>query len=39
MKATGRRIESEFAFDLTVRDGLILRYRMLEDSYAVEQAY
>lgn len=39
MKATGRLIESEFAFDLTVRDGLIVRYRMLEDSYAVEQAY
>lgn len=39
VKTTGKLIESEFAFDLTVRDGLIVRYRMLEDSYAVEQAY
>lgn len=39
VKATGKLIESEFAFDLTVRGGLIVRYRMLEDSYAVERAY
>jgi ketosteroid isomerase-like protein len=38
VKATGKVIETEFAFDITVHDGLITRYRMLEDSYAVQQA-
>ncbi|VFR21492.1 hypothetical protein ISE1_3756 [plant metagenome] len=38
VKATGRLIESPFAFVLTVRDGSIVRYRMLEDSYAVATA-
>lgn len=38
VRATGKLIETEFAFDLTVREGVIVRYRMLEDSYAVEQA-
>ncbi|WP_454812996.1 nuclear transport factor 2 family protein [Labrys neptuniae] len=38
VRATGRLIETGFAFDLTVRQGRIVRYRMLEDSYAVAQA-
>jgi len=38
VKVAGKLIKSEFAFDLTVRDGLIAHYRMLEDSYAIEQA-
>ncbi|MFT4189912.1 MAG: nuclear transport factor 2 family protein, partial [Comamonas sp.] len=33
IKATGRLIETPFAFVLTVRDGKIVRYRMLEDSH------
>ncbi|MCL2892643.1 nuclear transport factor 2 family protein [Brenneria tiliae] len=36
--ATGRLIESPFAIVLTVRDGRIVRYRMLEDSHAVAAA-
>ncbi|MEU9335550.1 nuclear transport factor 2 family protein [Streptomyces sp. NPDC048290] len=36
--ATGRVIESDFAFDIAVRDGLIVRYHMFEDSWAVAQA-
>ena len=35
VKATGRLIETEFALDITVRDGLIVRYRLIEDSFAV----
>jgi ketosteroid isomerase-like protein len=38
VKATGRLIETPFAFVLTVRDGRIVRYRMLEDSHAVAVA-
>lgn len=38
VKATGRRIESPFAFVLAVRDGRIVRYRLLEDSHAVAVA-
>ncbi|ATB45415.1 nuclear transport factor 2 family protein [Corallococcus macrosporus] len=38
VKATGRLIESAFAFDMTVRDGRITRYRMFEDSHAVARA-
>ena len=38
VRATGRRIESEFAFDIEVRDGLITRYHMLEDTWAVARA-
>jgi len=35
---TGKIIRAEAAFDFTVRDGLIVRFRLLEDSYAVSQA-
>lgn len=38
VKSTGKLIVSEFAFDLTIRDGLIVRFRMFEDSFAVAQA-
>ncbi|AXW87528.1 hypothetical protein AU509_15435 [Lonsdalea britannica] len=38
VKATGRLITSPFAFVLTVRDGKIVRFRMLEDSHAVAAA-
>ncbi|WP_426757055.1 nuclear transport factor 2 family protein [Myxococcus sp. Y35] len=38
VKATGRLIETAFAFDLTVRAGKITRYRMFEDSHAVARA-
>jgi len=36
--ATGKRIESEFAFDIQVHDGLISRYHMFEDTWAVTNA-
>ncbi len=35
VRSTGKLIETEFAFDLMVRDGLITRCHMLEDSFAV----
>lgn len=38
VKATRRLIESSFAFVLTIKEGRILRYRLLEDSYAVAVA-
>ena len=38
VRATGRFIESPFAFVLTISDGKITRYRMLEDSHAVAAA-
>ncbi|WP_216204863.1 nuclear transport factor 2 family protein [Amycolatopsis aidingensis] len=38
VRATGRVIESPFAFDLTVHDGLITRYVMFEDSWRVAEA-
>ncbi|WP_202901336.1 nuclear transport factor 2 family protein [Chania multitudinisentens] len=38
VKATGRVIESPFAFILTSKEGKIVRYRMLEDSHAVAMA-
>ncbi len=38
VRATGRRIESEFAFDIEVRDGLLTRYHMFEDTWAVARA-
>lgn len=38
VRHTGKLIETPFAFDLTVRDGKIVRYRMLEDSHAVARA-
>ncbi|MFD7922071.1 nuclear transport factor 2 family protein [Streptomyces sp. NPDC059740] len=36
--ATGREIETDFAFDIGTRDGLITRYRMFEDTLAVAAA-
>lgn len=38
VRATGKLITSEFAFDLTVSGGVITRFRMFEDSFAVAQA-
>ncbi|QRK08844.1 nuclear transport factor 2 family protein [Archangium violaceum] len=38
VKSTGRIIDSEFALHLTVRNGLIVRYRLFEDSHAVARA-
>lgn len=38
VRATGKLIRSPFAYDLTVRSGRIVRYRMLEDSHAVARA-
>jgi len=35
---TGKVIRTEAAFDFTVRDDLIVRFRLFEDSYAVSQA-
>ncbi|WP_151810652.1 nuclear transport factor 2 family protein [Acinetobacter bereziniae] len=35
VKATGSLIETPFAFLFTIKEGKIIRYRMLEDSYAV----
>ncbi|THF62142.1 nuclear transport factor 2 family protein [Pseudothauera rhizosphaerae] len=37
-RSTGKLMETEFAFDLTVKNGLIVRYRMFEDSFAVARA-
>ncbi|MFB6823838.1 nuclear transport factor 2 family protein [Streptomyces virginiae] len=39
VNATGRSFASEFAVELHVRDGLITRYRMHEDSYAISLAF
>ncbi len=35
MRATGKVVETPFSIWMTVRDGLIVRYRLLEDSHAV----
>lgn len=37
-RRTGKVMDSEFAIDFTVRGGLITRYRMFEDSFAVAEA-
>ncbi len=38
--ATGRSFDSEFAFDITVgKNGLITRYHVTEDSFALSNAY
>jgi ketosteroid isomerase-like protein len=37
MKATGKVVESPFAIILTISDGKISRYRMLEDSFSVSR--
>jgi ketosteroid isomerase-like protein len=38
IKATGKVIESSFAIILTVSDGEVRRFQMLEDSFAVSNA-
>jgi len=38
VKTTGKVIKSPFAFEFTVKDGLIVKSLMLEDSFAVLQA-
>lgn len=38
VRSTGKLIKTEFAFDLTVKNGEIVRFRMFEDSFAVAQA-
>jgi ketosteroid isomerase-like protein len=38
VKSTGNIIETEFAIAFTVMDGLIVRYRLFEDSFAVSRA-
>lgn len=38
VRATGRRIKSEFAIDIEVHDGLLTRYHMFEDTWAVARA-
>jgi uncharacterized protein len=35
---TGKLIETEFVFDFVVNDGLITRFRLYEDSFAVSEA-
>ncbi|HYW14298.1 MAG TPA: nuclear transport factor 2 family protein [Longimicrobium sp.] len=35
MNRTGRVLDSLFSIDFTVRDGWIVRYRLMEDSHAV----
>lgn len=39
LRETGRLICSDFVFDLDVTEGQIIRFRMLEDTYAVAQAF
>jgi len=38
VKSTGKTIETAFALVLTISDGRITRFQMLEDSFAVSQA-
>jgi len=38
VKSTGKVIKSPFTFEFAVRDGLITKYLMLEDSFAVREA-
>lgn len=38
VKRTGKVIDTGFAFEFTVKDSLITRFRMYEDSFAVAQA-
>jgi ketosteroid isomerase-like protein len=37
--ATGKSFSSRFALHVTVEDGLISRYHMFEDSYAIAEAF
>ncbi|WLS77288.1 hypothetical protein Q3V30_12385 [Erwinia pyri] len=36
---TGKLIETEFVLEIRVEEGLITRFRMFEDSYAVSEAF
>ncbi len=38
VRSTGKLIESEFIFSFQVEDGVIVRFRLFEDSYAVSRA-
>ena len=38
MLPAGKVVDSPFSIHLTIKEGLITRYRLLEDSYAVSQA-
>ena len=38
LKKTGKTIETDFAIVLTVANGKIIRFQMLEDSFAVSRA-
>ena len=38
VKSTGNVIDSDFAFEFTVKDSLITRFQIYEDSFAVAQA-
>jgi ketosteroid isomerase-like protein len=38
IKASGKVVDSEFAIILTIGDGLITRFQMLEDSFGVAMA-
>lgn len=38
VRSNGRPFEGQFALHLTITDGLIVRYHMYEDSYALERA-
>ena len=38
IKATGRITASQFAIILTVTDGVVIRFQMLEDSFDVSKA-
>lgn len=38
VKETEKNIETEFAYDITVEDNKIIRFRMFEDSFAVSEA-
>jgi uncharacterized protein len=38
VKRTGKAVKTDFAIVLTVSDGEIVRFQMLEDSFAVSQA-
>ena len=38
IRATGRVVAGAFAFVLTIADGVVTRFQMLEDSFAVSRA-
>lgn len=39
LRETGRLISTEFVFDFDVTEGQVTRFRMLEDSFAISQAF